>query len=249
MKDSVVIITGASSGIGAALAKQLAGKVSGMVLHARSSKAKLQAIATDLEAQGTKTELVLGDLAETGTATSLVTTALKRLGRLDMVVANAGFPILKSFDEGTPEDFDYAVKGNLASFFELAKASHPHLKGQPSASITAVGSFTSHVFRTDLRQFPMSAASKGALEVAVRSLAIAMAEDEIRVNCVVPGYIQKDANTGDGISEEEMRATQQRIPLGRPGLPAEVANTIRFLMSNEASYITGQSIHVNGGLI
>ena len=112
-----------------------------------------------------------------------------------------------------------------------------------------MGSFTSHVFRTDIYQFPLSAASKGALEVAVRSLAIVLAPARVTVNCVVPGYIEKEAGTKDGMSDAELERSLSRIPLGRIGRPAEVAATIEFLLSEEAGYITGQSLHVNGGLM
>ncbi|MES0808690.1 SDR family oxidoreductase [Roseibium sp. SCPC15] len=249
MDERCLIITGASSGIGAALAKRFAGEVAGLVIHARRSKTELEGVAEFIERKGTKTELVLGDLAVQGTASELVNAAERRFGRLDGIAANAGFPVLKSLSEGSLEDIEYAFKGNLFSFFELAKAAVPLLKKAPEPRIVAVGSFTSHVFRTDIRQFPISAASKGGLETAVRSLAASLSGDGITVNCVVPGFIRKDEGTRDGVPQKELVEMMRQIPLGRVGEPNEVAAAIRFLMSAEAAYITGQCLHVNGGLI
>jgi 3-oxoacyl-[acyl-carrier protein] reductase len=249
MTDRIIIITGASSGIGAALARTLAGQVGGMVLHCRSARDKLEAVAREVSSQGTPTAQIFGDLGNHGIASQIVDAAAAQFGRIDCVVANAGFPILKSFSDGTQDDIEFAFRANLFSFFELARAAHGYLKKAPDPRLVAVGSFTAHVFRNDIRQFPISAASKGGLETAVRSLAAAMSTDGITVNCIVPGFIRKEQGTKDGIPDKEQLATQARIPLGRFGEPSEVAAAIAFLLSKEAGYITGQSLHVNGGLV
>lgn len=248
METKTILITGASSGIGAALAKRLAGKVTSLVLHARNSVEKLEEVAKHVQLSGTLVETILCDLSERGSAEILVDAAHKRFGRLDAVAANAGFPLFKSLEEGTIDDIEYAFRGNLFSFFEIARASHNLLKASPAGRIVATGSFTAHVFRNDLRQFPISAASKGALETAVKSLAAIMSADNITVNCVVPGFIEKDSNATK-IESAERIATASRIPLARFGKTDEVAAAIEFLLSKDASYITGQSLHVNGGLI
>jgi NAD(P)-dependent dehydrogenase (short-subunit alcohol dehydrogenase family) len=166
-----------------------------------------------------------------------------------VVVAIACFPLFKAVVDISRDDFASGLNGNLMSFFMLAMASKPHLRAIKGGRIVAVGSYTASVFRTDLPQFPASAASKGGLETAVRSLALDFAPLGVTVNCVVPGFIEKDGGTEDSSSETELRAAQARIPLGRLGKPEEVAGVVRFLLSGEASYITGQCLHVNGGLI
>ena len=252
MTNHAVLVTGSSSGIGAALCRRLAkerGSEIAVAVHARGNKKGAETLAAELTDAGCETAVLIGDIAEPGEATRLVQEARDRFGRLDALVANAGFPIIKSLDEGTREDLDYAFRGNLFSFFELTQAARPYLKASPNARVVATGSFTAHVFRTDMRSFPMSSAAKGGLETMVRSLAAELASDNITVNCVVPGFIEKDPGTGDGLSQHELKAMAARIPLGRIGRSDEVAAAIEFLLSPGAGYITGQAIHVNGGLI
>lgn len=249
MTNKTILITGASSGIGAAFARRVAAPGVSLFLHARRSKDMLANVRRDVEAKGARVELALGDLAEPEVSEQLVSDCERAFGRLDGLIANAGFPLLKSFAEGSAADIDYAFRGNLFSFFALARAGQSLLRESGKGRIVAVGSFTAHVFRTDMPQFPMSAASKGALETAVRSLALDFAPDGVTVNCVVPGYIEKDKGTGDGLSPERLRELQALIPVGRIGRPDDVAAMIEFLVGDEASYVTGQSLHVNGGLI
>lgn len=249
LQGGTYVITGAASGIGAAVARRLAGKVDGLVLHTRRSQEKLRAVADEVERAGTRTHLVLGDLGETGTGERVIEAAIDGFGRLDGLVANAGFPVFTALSEGTMADIEDAFRGNLFSFFELARAAQPHLRTAGQGRVVAVGSFTAHVFRTDIRQFPISAASKGGLETAVRSMAMAMSQDGTTVNCVVPGFIRKETGPGDSVPSAEQLEACARIPLGRFGEPDEVAAMIHFLLSRDAGYITGQCFHVNGGLI
>ncbi|MGU3575138.1 SDR family NAD(P)-dependent oxidoreductase [Brucellaceae bacterium C25G] len=242
--ERVYIITGSSSGIGATLARRIARTGTAFVLHARRSKDALEQVAEDVRASGAHAVTVLGDLAEKGTATLLVDAAIEHFGRVDVVVANAGFPVFRSFEEGTAEDLEYAFKGNLYSLFELARAAREPLKQSTHPRLVAVGSYTAHYMRAGAPLYPMSAASKGAIEVAVRSLANNFASDKILVNCVIPGEI----NSNNRPVSDRLKEVEKQIPLGRLGRPEEVAEMIWFLTTPQASYITGQMFHVNGGL-
>lgn len=243
------LITGASSGIGATLARRLAAPGAQLTLTARHARDALEAVAADVRARGAEVELVMGDLVDEATAPAAVAATVARFGRLDAVVANAGFPLMRSYDEGEMADIEYAFRGNLFSLFGLVRAAQPHLTQATDARVIAVGSFTAHVFRTDLPSFPMSAASKGGVETAVRSLALALAKDAVTVNCVTPGLIYKDEGTRDALDPAVLAQLADKIPLNRIGAQDEVAATLEFLLSPAAGYITGQVVHVNGGLI
>lgn len=245
----VILITGASSGIGAALALRLAKPGALLMLHARKSKMALEEVAERVTALGARAGTVLGDLANPEIPKKLIDSTSDYYGRLDVLVANAGFPVQKAFADTTEADIDYAFRGNAMSFLSLARAAHPWLCQSQCARIISVGSFTAHTFRTDFPEYPASAAAKGAVVTATRSLALAFAKDGINVNCVVPGYIAMDPGTSEPNSEAERAQIAQHIPLGRIGKTDEVAAMLEFLASEHASYITGQAIHVNGGLV
>ncbi|WP_421702982.1 SDR family NAD(P)-dependent oxidoreductase [Aliiroseovarius sp.] len=250
MSDAIsAIVTGAASGIGAAVVRRLAMPGARLTLHTRHSEARLQAVAEAARTAGAHVDYVLGDLADPEVAPRLVASHQARFGSLDALVANAGFPLLTALEDMTPQDVDYAFRGNSQSLFALAQACLPLLRGSERGRIVTLGSFTAHVFRTDMPQFPASAASKGAVEVATRSLSLALAKDGITVNCVVPGYIRKDAGTADGLDAVTLAEIEGRIPLARLGTPEDVAHAICFLLGVEAGYMTGQVLHVNGGLI
>ncbi len=247
--QNAYVITGSSSGIGAALSRRLAGPGTGIIVHARHNRDGAEAVAEQIREKGGAAQVVMGDLAEEHNAARVVETAVSEFGRIDGLVANAGIPVLKNLEEGSRADLDYAFGTNLFSFFELCQAARPHLTKAPEPRIVAVGSFTAYLFRNDMPSFPLSSASKGALDTMVRSLSLELATDKITVNCVSPGYVEKDEGTGDSVAVARRAEIAGKIPLGRFGKPDEIASTIAYLLSPQARYITGQTIHVNGGLV
>jgi NAD(P)-dependent dehydrogenase (short-subunit alcohol dehydrogenase family) len=247
--DRVFLVTGAASGIGAATCRALAAPGARIVVHTRRNRAGADRVAAELRDTGAEAAVMLGDLADPAVAGALIDETVRRFGRLDVLVSNAGFADRTLLAELSDAAMTRSVEAIQLGFFRLARAAIPHLRAGREPRVVAVSSFVAHVFRADVASFPASAAAKAATEALVRALALELAPSGVTVNAVVPGFIRKDSGAHAALTPEQALAQTAGIPLGRVGLPSDVAAAIAFLVSPAAGYITGQALHVSGGLV
>ncbi len=245
----VVLVTGAGSGIGAACVRRLAAPGTAMVLHTRRNAEGLERVAEAARAAGAEAATMLGDIGDASLPAALVARAVEAFGGLDVVVTAAGFADRTPFAQADDAIFQKSIDGVLWGFLRTARAALPHLSGRGAPRIIAISSFVAHVFRTDVSTFPASAAAKGAVEALVRALAVEAAKGGITVNAVAPGYTRKDPGAHAALSQAQWDAVVAKIPMGRLGTPDDVAEAVAYFASPAAGYVTGQVLHVNGGLI
>ena len=235
--ERAALVTGASTGIGLATAERLLHDGFALGFHSHRADDKARACFEELEARG-RAVWVVGDLTDSATPARLVRETVDGLGRLDVLVNNAGIVAPKPALELTADDFDAVFAVDVKSAFLLSVAAAPELRRSGEGAIVNVTSVHEHVPRPGLALY---SSAKAALGMLTRSLALELAP-EIRVNAVAPGAITTERN-------EEADELATEIPLGRPGAPEEVAAAIAWLVGGDARYVSGASIVVDGALL
>ena len=234
----VALVTGGARNIGRAIAQALASGGASVVVNARGESDELAETVRLLDESGARAASIVADVAEPAGVQRMVATTIERFGRLDVLVNNAAVRIEQPFDAITFEDWRRIVSIVLDGAFLCSQAALPHLRRAGGGSIVNIGGETGHQGAT-ARAHVVTA--KAGLAGFTKALALDLAGEAITVNCVVPGRIATDRKPGHPGHHRDLP------PVGRQGRPEEVAALVRMLCGPDARYITGQSIHVNGG--
>ncbi len=237
----VAFVTGASRGIGRAIARRLASAGATVVAGARSDHAA--PVQEEIERAGGSAVAITLDVTDRGSIGTATRTALDRFGRVDILVNNAGIVRDQLLLRMKPEDWDAVVATNLTAAYTCCQGMLRPMLKQRSGRIINIASVVGQSGNPGQANY---AASKAGLIGFTKSLAQEVASRGITVNVVAPGMIETDMTAG--LDDRAQAALKERIPMGRLGLPEEVAGVVRFLASDEAAYITGQVVGVNGGM-
>ncbi len=241
LSGRVAIVTGASRGIGRAIAQQLARQGAVVIAAARGENAR--PVVEEIQAAGGRAEAVALDVTESGAPERVVATALERHGRIDILVNNAGITRDQLLLRMKREDWDGVIATNLTAAFTLTQAVVKPMVRQRGGRIICISSVVGQSGNAGQANY---AASKAGLIGFTKALALEVASRGITANVVAPGLIETEmtrALTGEARDEWALK-----IPLRRLGTPADVASAVCFLASDEASYITGHVLAVNGGM-
>jgi 3-oxoacyl-[acyl-carrier protein] reductase len=237
----VALVTGASRGIGRTIATAVAARGALVVAVARGTNA--QAVVDEIAAAGGRAEAVALDVTDSGAAASVVADVVARHGRLDILVLNAGITRDQLMLRMKRTEWDEVIATNLTSAFTLCQAALKPMLKQRRGRIVAISSVVGQMGNAGQANY---AASKAGLAGFCKSLAREVGSRNITVNVVAPGFIETDMTRA--IAAETQAQWISQVPLGRLGTPADVAAAVCFLASDEASYITGQILAVNGGM-
>lgn len=255
LRGRVALVAGSSRGLGRALAEELAAEGATLVLCARGAAALDEAAQAIRRASGAAVHTVAADLGEPGAGTRVVEEAIARAGRVDILVTNSGGPPPGSFDALTPAQWDAAVGLILSAVIEMVRAALPGMRERRWGRILNITSITA---KQPVENLMLSNTLRAAVTGFARTLANEVATSGVTVNNILPGFTRTERVTElaevnaarEGITvAEAMARFERQIPMARLAEPREFAAVAAFLVSERASYLTGQSVAVDGGWI
>lgn len=245
LEGRIAIITGADSGIGRAVAVLFAREGADIVGVYLSEEEDADRTRDAIEEEGAEALMLAGNVGDPDFCADVVKQAVERFGRLDILVNNAGeqHPD-KAIEDITPDQLQRTFQTNIFGMFYMVQAARPHLKD--GAAIINTTSVTMYQGAKELLDY---SATKGAITAFTRSLSENLVGKGVRVNAVAPGPIWTPLNPSGGASPDKLEHFGESTPMGRPGQPNEVAPSFLFLACDDASYMSGQVLHPNGGTI
>ena len=243
LNSKTAIVTGAARGIGRAVALNLAESGVSLVLNYYQNEEAALGLVKEIDALGGRCVLVQGDVSNPGDAQKLINSALENFNELDILINNAGINKDNLLIRMKEEEFQRVVDVNLLGTFYCTKYASKIMMKKRFGRIVNVSSVVGIAGNAGQSNY---AASKAGIIGFTKSVAKELATRNITVNAIAPGYIKTDMT--DRLSEEQKDRILSRVPLGRFGLPEDVANMVNFLISDKADYITGQVFRIDGGM-
>jgi 3-oxoacyl-[acyl-carrier protein] reductase len=242
LSGSVAIVTGSARNIGRAIALELARCGAAVVVNARTSAADAEAVAEEIRRDGGRAAVVIADVTDPDAAARLAAAAIDRFGRLDILVNNASVRRETAFADLDYREWREILAVTLDAAYLCSHAALPHLVASGHGAIVNIGGLSAHTGSANRAHV---IAAKAGLVGLTRALAHDLAPNGITVNCVVPGLID---TARPGSAKQPSHHAVHAPLVGRRGTPEEIAALVRFLCGPEGRYITGQTIHANGGV-
>ncbi len=244
LTGKVAVVTGASKGIGAAIAQQLAAEGAAVVVNYSSSKSGAENVVAKISGAGGKAIAVQGDMSKENEIQRLFTKSKKAFGQLDILVNNAGIYGFLPLEKVTEEHFHKHFNLNVLGVLLASKAAEKQF-GSAGGSVINISSVVSTLA---IPESSVYSGTKGAVDAITRSLAAELGPRAIRVNAIRPGMVETEGTQSAGIAESEMRKqVEAQTPLRRIGQPQDIAGLAVFLASDDSSWITGETFVVSGG--
>ena len=243
LAGKVALVTGASRGIGRAVALRLAGDGAKIAINFAGNLAKAEEVKSEIETLGSEAILVQGNVAEFETVSDIVKKIVDTWGKIDILVNNAGITRDNLLLKMSEKDFDEVIATNLKGVFNCTKAVTKLMMKQRTGRIINLSSVVG--LKGNISQANYAAAKAGIIGFT-KSAAKEFASRNVTVNAIAPGFIETDMT--DTLNDKVKEELSKNIPLGRFGSPKDVANVVAFLASEQAAYITGQVICVDGGM-
>jgi 3-oxoacyl-[acyl-carrier protein] reductase len=241
LSGRAALVTGAGRNIGREIAITLAAAGAAVAVNARANQAEADAVVAEIKASGGKAIAVLGDVIDARAVNAMVEATVKAFGRLDILVNCAAIRKEGALENISYEDWRGVLGVILDGAFHCTKAALPHLKASGQGAIISIGGVSAH---TGAKHRAHVVTAKSGLIGLTKALAHDLSADKITVNCVVPGLINTNRDPNAPLPSHH---NVNRTLVGHLGASSDIANTVRFLVGPGARYVTGQTIHVNGG--
>ncbi|MFD2044069.1 3-oxoacyl-[acyl-carrier-protein] reductase [Ornithinibacillus salinisoli] len=244
LKGKSALVTGASRGIGRAIALELAKQGANVAVNYAGSEAKAQSVVEEIEQLGVKAFKVQADVSDESSVKAMIKDVIGQFGSLDILVNNAGITRDNLLMRMKEEEFDQVINTNLKGVFVCTKSVSRQMMKQRSGRIINVASIVGVSGNPGQANY---VAAKAGVIGLTKTTAKELASRNILVNAIAPGFISTDMT--EELTEEQREGMLAMIPLAKLGTPEDVAKVVRFLASEDANYITGQTIHIDGGMV